>query len=193
MLSVCLDTNCLYDLEEATPNAGPIRGFIAARERGEIELLVPAISASERQRGGTPVQTFAQFQDRLAQVGLGCVRLIEPICYWDITFWDFCLLADESMARLERSVHEVLHPSVEFEYPTYCKARGIDPTSPIDAWWRNAKCDVLVAWSHIHHGGQVLVTRDGDFLKRREKLAQLGAGSVVSPAEGLEVLGSVSG
>ncbi|HET6921933.1 MAG TPA: hypothetical protein VFI16_02180 [Anaeromyxobacteraceae bacterium] len=193
MLRVTLDTNCLYDLEEATLHAGPIRDLIARSERGEIELLVPAISASERQRGGSLVPTFAQFQERLARAGLGCARLVQPLGYRGITFWDFCLWADESMARLERSVHEVLHPSVEFEYPTYCKARDIDPTSPIDARWRNAKCDVLVVWSHIHHGGQVLVTRDGDFLKRREKLAQLGAGSVVSPAEGLEVLGSVSG
>ncbi len=82
MLRVTLDTNCLYDLEEATLHAGPIRDLIARSERGEIELLVPAISASERQRGGSLVQTFA--------------RLVQPLCCWGITFWDFCLPGQRS-------------------------------------------------------------------------------------------------
>ena len=88
------------------------------------------------------------------------------------------------MIRLERSVHEVLHPSVEFEYPAFCQAGGIDPTaSRTGGRWRNAKCDVLVAWTHIHHRGHILATQDADFLKKADKLAQLGAGRVVSPAE----------
>ena len=100
----------------------------------------------------------------------------------DMCYLDFCILANDEMLDLERRVHAVLHPAIESEYAAYCAARGLRPdATPLERKWRNAKCDVLIAWSHIYYGGHVLVTADENFHKRNKKagLIALGAGSVV--------------
>ena len=144
--AVTLDTNCLLDFEHSTPNTVYVGDLVTRHQRGEIELRLPAISASESQPGGGRIENFAVFKSRVEAAGLGAVRLVKPIAYWDVTFWDFCLYADEPMRDLERKIHAVLHATIEFEYADYCAARDIDPdTKPLDRKWRNAKCDVLVA------------------------------------------------
>src|SRR5262249_22162446 len=148
MRAVTLDTNCILDFEYPTSNTVYIADLLARHERGEIELRLPAISASERQPGGGLLENFSAFKKRVEAAGLGAVRIIPPICYWGVTFWDFCLLADEAMRELERKIHAALYPNIEFEYANFCRARSIDPSAmPVDRKWRNAKCDVLVAWS----------------------------------------------
>lgn len=51
--------------------------------------------------------------------------------------------------------------------------------------WRNAKCDVLTVWCHIHYGCDVFVTADGNFHKKGKagELAQLGCKVIVNPSE----------
>jgi len=190
MREVTLDTNCIIDLEEGRPNAFFIRALVAEHARGHVRLRLPAIAASENQPDGGVLTNFAQFQARVERVGLGGVRLLQPPMRLDVTYLDFCVLADETMLDLERRIQAVLHPAIEVEYAAYCAARGFNPETPLDRKWRNAKCDVLVAWSHIQYQGDVLVTADGEFHVQHKKdaLVALGAGLVVLPQDATAVV-----
>jgi len=184
MHAVTLDTNCLIDLEQGGKDARAILALVATHRAGGIDLRLPAISASERQPGGRHLTNFSEFQARVDAAGLGGLRLIEPLAYTDISFWDFCVLGDDAMATLERQIHEILFPNIEFLYVDYCRARGLDPQpAPPDRKWRNAKCDVPVAWSHIYHRGDMLVTNDSQFHKATKKplLTALGIGTILRP------------
>src|SRR6266571_3823367 len=182
MYQVTLDTNCLLDLEKGGERADAVGDLVARHHAGSIALRIPAIAASERQRSGTELQNFSEFTDWLARLGLGPIPLILPMLYFDVGFWDHCLWSDQEMQVLERKIHDILHPEIELEYQTYCKARGIDPIAkPLDGKWRNVKCDVQVMWSHVHHRGKTLVTNDENFLKATKlpRLLALGAGAIV--------------
>jgi hypothetical protein len=196
MHSVTLDTNCLIDVEQGGKHARAILALVARHRAGVIDLRLPAISASERQPGGRHLANFTEFQARVDAAGLGGLRLIEPLAYTDMTFWDSCVLGDDATAALERRIHEVLFPGIQFLYTDYCRARGLDPeVAPPEGKWRNAKCDVLVAWSHIHHGGEILVTNDSRFHKATKKplLTALGIGTILRPEVAEQTLGAGSG
>jgi len=186
MRFVTLDTNCLIDLSENRPDAAAIRVLIDRHTRKQIELRLPAISASEKQLEGTYLDNFHRFKQRVEVLGLGQARLLKPIGYYDVTYWDYCLSPDDRMTELERRIHDILHPRIEYKYRDYCVARSLNPDAePIEHKWRNAKCDVLVAWSHIHYGGHLLVTRDYNFHKaaKLQALVGLGAGKIVFPTD----------
>ena len=58
----------------------------------------------------------------------------------------------------------------------------MDPgANPPERKWRNAKCDVQVMWSRIHHAGDTLVTNDANFVNATKlpRLVALEAGAVV--------------
>jgi hypothetical protein len=142
---------------------------------------VVAISASERQKDRPQLRDFAEFQQRLTVLSLGTLKILRPSFYWDITYWDWCIWADEEMVALERRVHQVLFPSVPFLWSDFCAANGLDPeTSLPRSTWRNHKCDVLALWSHIHEARDVFVTNDGNFhaITKRPALIALGAGRI---------------
>ena len=186
MTNVTLDTNCIIDLEKASPRATYMKELIQMHKDGKINLRVVAISASERKPDGTYASNFAEFQERVAALGLGQVDILKPIGYFDVSYWDWCLWADEEMLELEQRVHEILFPEIEFSYKEFCRKRGLDPDSgTIDRRWRNAKCDVLALWSHIWHGDGIFVTSDDNFYKEAKKLdlGSLGAGEIMRPEE----------
>jgi len=137
-------------------------------------------------RGGRYATNFAEFQEKVAAVGLREAEILKPICRLGMTFYDWCILPNEQMEDLERRIHQVLFPDIEFEYVDYCRARGIDPNSgPMDSRWRNPRCDVLALWSHIHYGDGIFITSDENFHKGTKKpaLIALGAGDILSPAD----------
>jgi hypothetical protein len=151
---------------------------------GRANVAVVAISASERQRAGQ-IQDFQQFQKRLVDLNLGNLEILPAMAYWDITFWDNCLWSDDGMEKLEKNIHDVLFPNVEFSWSAFCDTRGIPHNSEsTGSDWRNAKCDVQALWAHIHHCRDVFVTSDKNFLStsKRTALISLGVGAIVSPA-----------
>lgn len=177
MINVTLDTNTIIDLEEKRPAAPYIRALIDMHEDQVINLRVVAISASERKPDGKYASNFDEFKQKIAAVGLEHAEVLKPIAYWDITFWDRCLWAGDQMMDLERKIHEILFPQIEFDGET-------------DQRWRNAKCDVLALWSHIWHGSGIFVTSDTDFHQETKKpaLLALGAGDILKPRDAVAAL-----
>jgi len=190
MTSFTLDTNCIYAVAKGEADALFVRALAEAHATGAARVAIVAISASENQPGGSLLTGFAQFQSNMASLGLGHLEELKPLAVWDVTFWDWCLWGNEAMSALERRIHAVLFPQVEYELAGYCQRHGVRPDWPLPRGWRNAKCDVLALWSHIHHGQEVFVTSDGNFHAPTKKpaLLALGAGEICRPIEAVSFI-----
>ena len=106
-LTFSLDTNCIAAVDEARAEAISVRALADAHSSLAADVRLVAISASERQKSGGHLETFSEFQVRMASLNLGHLPLLLPMMYWDVTYWDECLWADEQMAKLEQQIHEV--------------------------------------------------------------------------------------
>ena len=162
MQTVLVDTNCLIDLaEDRQPRAADLRRIVAG-QGSEYEVVVPAITASENPKRGSAPKTWDEFVDLLRRAGLSNARVLSPMGYWDVTFWDHALWVDDEMKELEVKVHRTLAPDFDMA----------DRTN--DRKWRNVKCDVQVVWTAAWHGVDTLITGDNPILSKAGKLGGLG-------------------
>lgn len=186
-----LDTNCWIAIEERRePEATAVRTLCEAHAKGTTHVSVVAISASEKQPRGGYIQNFQRFRARLAALGLAHLDILRPMAYWDITFWESSLWADPKMEALERQIHLILFPNVQFSWEDYCRANGLDPASAPTGRWRNYKCNVQSIWTHIYNKKDVFVTSDEDFhtAAKKQALIGLGANRIVYPCEAVSLL-----
>ncbi len=189
-MKLTLDTNCVIDLEENRPGAVYLRELVDMSSRGVLVLAVVGISASENQRGGGGAPTFAVFQETLARVGLGSAEILKPMGIWGVTYWDWCVYADEEMEELAQQIHRILFSGSEYGYGDYCAARGLPvEEEAIDPAWRNRRCDVLALWSHVYYRRDMFVTGDQHFLAptRRHLLESVGAGTICSQSDAISM------
>ena len=163
MVSLVLDTNCIIELEEQRSDAIYVSRVIDAWRDRRIELAVVAISASENQRGLLN-ETYDQFLKKIEKVGLGGTTQLLPPLFFDVTFWDASVFADDDEG-LDEKLRDVLFPGMALEVPK--EERDLRK-------WRNNLCDIYVAWSCIYHKWGTLVTRDENFHKKCEALSRLG-------------------
>jgi hypothetical protein len=176
-----LDTNVVYEIDAPGCSLALSR-LVELGQSGVVRLQVAAISASERQRGGEHLGNFREFQARLSSLGLGDATILRPLAYIGISFIDWCLISGPELEALERAIHEIL-------FVTPFRASDCCPSDDIDGrkGWRNRKCDVLGLWCHVYHGGDVFVTRDGNFFKatKKSRLEALGPFVIATPEEAL--------
>ncbi len=185
-MNVTLDTNCIIDLEKNTPTAIFLRQLVSFHDAQTINLRVVAISASERKPDGTYPASFNEFKQKIGSAGLGHVEILPTLAYPGMAFPDWCYPTGGEPGSLERKIHEILFPTIDFDNLDYRTRVLNDPASDTgDPKWRNAKCDVLVLWSHIHFNGDMFVTSDRNFRKqsKRARLIAVGAGNILSPQE----------
>ena len=183
VLKITLDTQCINDLLERRADASWLDACLRLAREGLVEIGIPAICGSENLPGYVRPETLSLFLERLEKTGLSRSNLLFPIAYPDVTFWDCSIWSDDNLIALERKIHDILFPEDPAEYDASGKA-GSTPEKMYGKWI-NRKCDVLVAWSHIHYGRDVLLTRDRNFLKRSKlpHLLALGAGRIVTPKD----------
>ena len=163
MCTVMLDTNCLIDLEQARElHAGRLRQVVAAWRRGEFELVLGAITASENAKSGEK-PSFEAFEALRESAGVADARLLPPMMIWEVTYWGEALWTDDESHALEAKVHAVLAPGF-----------AMDDRSDMRKWL-NVKCDVQMVWTTISHVVDVLVTRDEGITDHAHALAALGA------------------
>ena len=197
MTKITLDTNVIVSLEENRASAPVIKELIELHNKGEVKLGVVAISGSERNREGTYPKNYNEFQNKLENVGLENVDILIPMEYWDICFWDHGLWSDDQMEKLEREIHEILFPNIEFDFQKYCEKNSInlnDTNTKQYRKWRNAKCDVQMIWAHIYFKRDVFITEDDNFRKKSkiEELLRLGAGKILEPQNTLQYVNNIS-
>jgi len=147
--------------------------MISDHTEGKIDLAVVAISASENQPDGGASPNYAVFEEKLKAAGLDHLEQLLPMAYWDVAFWDHALWDGDS--ELEKKIHDVLFPGEPIEKPQ-------EEEFP-EKKWRNHKCDVQVAWSHVLHGRDILVTRDSNFHKKAAALEHAGLKRIIRPHE----------
>lgn len=191
MLRFTLDTNCIIDLDEKRRSAQSLRDLVRAHESGHAKVAVVAASASERQRGGTQIQNFQEFQNRLASLGLAKLDILKTLFYWDVGYWDWSFEVEPRLARLEQSIHDILFPSVECQWSDFCRSRGLDAEAVLkNSEWLNKKCDVLAMWSHMHYEHDIFVTSDENFHSEQKKsdLLVLGAGRIEYPEDAVALI-----
>lgn len=184
MMKLTLDKNCLIDLEENRSGVLDIRCLITLHRAQRLSLSIPAIMASEKLQDGTYHKNFSGFESWLSSLDLLGLKLLYPLAYFDVTYFDRCVFGDEG-DTLEKRIHSVLFPGMEFKFSDFCTARGLNPNNGLDSKWRNAKCDVLSMWCHIKNDGDVFVTGDSNFHKSSKKpqLIAMGARGILTPSE----------
>lgn len=193
MRTLTLDTNCILAVDEKRPEGAFVLQLAELHKREVVSVALVAISASERQKPLRSITNFNQFVDRVKQLGLDSLDIIDPMFYWDVSFWDRGIWADEAMVACERQIHEILFPSVEFLWVDYCTARGLDVNAAHpDDKWRNAKCDVQAFWSHAHRRRDVFVSSDRNFhaVSKKPKLIALAGGAIETPETALKQVAS---
>ena len=191
MLTFTLDTNCIIAVEEARSEATSILQLASAHRSGLASVGVVAISASERQKDGGNLKNFAEFKQKLSWLGLGDLVLLEPMMYWGVTYWDFGLLSDDKMVSLEREIHHILFPNIQFSWVDHCNNLGLNPeTAKPDKKWRNAKCDVQAFWSHAFRKRDVFVTSDREFHAnmKKQRLVSLSGSRIETPEGAAKLL-----
>ena len=191
MHTFTLDTNCIIALDEERVEATAIRALLDAHASGDANVALVAISASEKQRGGGHLESFSEFQQRIASLGLAYLELLPPMFYWDVTYWDWCICSNSEMEVEEKKIHEILFPNVEFLWQDYCAVRGWKLNDiTLTHGWRNPKCDVQALWSHIFHKRNVFITTDRNFhaQSKKQKLMALGANRIETPESAVSFL-----
>ncbi len=191
---ITFDHNLLIDLESDNGATGKaLRQLVSLHDAEQITIRVSAIGASERLKGKTYVPDFSAFHERVRRLSQREFEILRPLGYYDITYWDWCMYADDGTPEneLEQKIHEVLFPEIEFKWQAYAQVNGEDPNQAAQTqsreWqkWRNRKCDVLTIWCHIYYAGDAFVTTDDHFHQATKKpvLISLGAKSILYPAE----------
>lgn len=190
MHTFTLDTNCIIAVDEDRAEAAAVRALADAHASGTAHVAIVAISASEKQKDGKHLESFAEFQQRLAALGLGRLELLPPMFYWNVTYWDWCIFSDSEMELQERKIHEILFPNIEYQWSDYYGGRCLSDDLSLARKWRNAKCDVQALWSHIFHKRKVFVTTDRNFHAESKKsaLIALGASQIETPDSAVSLL-----
>jgi len=160
-----LDTNCLIDLEEGRRDAIHVRALIDASRRKLIHLAVAAISASENQPDGEPIQNYAEFEAKLARLDLGDVRQLLPLATWNVGYWDHTIWSSEELDAEAEKIRATLFPNDD----PAANLQGADGKKS-----RNKHCDAMLAWCCIHHGWRTLITNDRNFHSWQPELERLG-------------------
>ena len=191
MRTFTLDSSCIDAINEGRAEVKFIRMLADAHTAGKAKVAVLALSVAEKRQFGSYFDDLDAFRDHLAAIDLARLEILEPMAYFDISFPECSIKADETAAALEKQIHDILFPQSEFDWPDYADARGLDPDSlSPQGDWRRQKCAVQDMWAHIQNKREVFVTADDEFHNPTKKAAllTLGAGRIERPAEAVALV-----
>jgi hypothetical protein len=179
-------------LDENRAEAEAIRALVTAHQAGRAHVAIVAMSTSEIQTlEAAPTKDLQYFRSRLNSLGLGQVELLRPMAYYDISFPDWCVFPTEELEDIEREIHSILYPSIQYAWKDFRKANEIEAaTPPRDSPWRLAKCDVQAVLAHMENERDVFVTNAEIFhrgIKQRQLIA-LGARAIEYPGDAVRMI-----
>jgi hypothetical protein len=190
MRTFTLHPDCIIAIDESSEAAAFVRTLADAHKAGKANVAVVALSVAERQKTGSYLDDFDAFRDRLAVLDLAHLEILKPMAYFDISFPDRCVEADDAMQAFEKQIHDILFPGCEFTWEDYCDENGIDSSLTPHGPWRECKCGVQLMWAHIHNKRDVFVTADDAFHNSAKKaaLVALGAGQIERPEQAVALI-----
>ena len=190
MRTFTLDSSCIDAIDEGRAEVKFIRTLADAHTAGKANVAVVALSAAGKHQAGFYFDDFDAFRDYLAAIDLAHLEILKPMAYFDISFQDWCIEADDAMQGLEKRIHDILFRQSQFTWEDYCEEKGMDPAFSPGGNWRKFKCDVQTMWAHIHNKRDVFVTIDDNFHKPGNKAALigLGAGHIEQPQQAVAMV-----
>ena len=159
MKQITLDTNILIDIEEKRIGHENILKLIEFHNNKKIKINIPAIIASEKLLKNKHITNFSQFKRYVESIDFKDIEFNKPKCYFDLSFFDYCIFGGEEIDKLDYYIHKILFPNIEPKHKDFCKNRGFD-SKILNPKWRNAKIDVLIIWCHIYYKKDVFITRE---------------------------------
>ena len=177
-MKVTLDHNCLIHIKQNSPEGQIIKSLL---NQSELEFYVVNIGSSELRQGGIRPDSYSTFEDFLNKINLHELSRLNPMGLVDITFFDYCIFADQPMVDLSKEIKSILFTK-EIENDSIIEQ---PPFKPIGRKWLNRICDTHSLWCHIHYGNDIFLTSDRNFLKKtkKPKLVALGAKQIMLPEE----------
>ncbi|MEM6539496.1 MAG: hypothetical protein AAF668_17435 [Pseudomonadota bacterium] len=169
MLKFTFDTNCLIDVELSRAGSLSILAIVTAHRKRRCEAAFVAVSASEKQEGDSYLNSYREFEERLAGLGFNDKPHILGMAYYDISYFDHALIAGADMFERERQFHNELFANIDFkssEYIARLSPCSDDKLNKYRKKWRNAWCDRQMIWAHEHYKRDVFVTSDKIFEKK---------------------------
>lgn len=191
MVSFTLDTNCMLDIDEGRPAAKHVLRLAAAHAAGEADVALAAVSASENQKTDKYITSFSQFKERASSLGLGHLNYVLGLVYLDLSFFDVSMFADPEGMRRDREIHEVLFPSIPFEWSRFAAENGLvqtDIKTKAGKKWRNAFCDRQIYWAHENGKRDVFVTSNLSDFKKLIGHPKFPNARIMTPQQAVDLL-----
>ena len=107
-MRITFDTNALVNLENGTGQIDDLRDLRTLHKARQIRICIPAMVASENQKGNVAFSNYCHFIEFLKKTDLDDMEELLPVAFWDVTFFDHCVFADDM--KLDRAIHDILLP-----------------------------------------------------------------------------------
>jgi len=195
-MKITLDWNCVIEVEEQRDQSSHVVQLLELHEQGIIEVALLAVSASENSKSKRFPGSAALFQERVQKLGWSHLPIVPMPDIWGLSYWDFAYWVSDG-AQFERefsAIWDVIARNVARDFRDHITAENDAMDNVLQseslAKWRNAWCDVMSAYCHIHERRDVFVTLNTrDFQKHIKSLAKLGMAQIFEPRELVECLG----
>ena len=176
-MKITLDHNCIFDLVKCTEIGAKIESILA---NSLNQCFIVNIGASEMRELGVKPDCYELFEELLTKAGIENLPRLNPMGFFDVTFYDRCVSAGDGDILLAKNIEIALFgnsPNIDIA------EEGIDSKS--GKKWLNRICDVYGMWCHIQNKNDIFLTTDRNFKKQSKlpNLIALGAGRISHPNE----------
>jgi len=156
-----------------------MKGVLELAQKGQVEIILPAIAASERQPKGTRIGNFSDFKAKLAKLGIVPKEYSLPEMRLGVSFLGYATLgfSGPEWAVVQREIQQIIHPTMDWHDTTHKN-------------WRNRYCDVSTMLAHLMANADLFISDDNVFLSQQKKdaLLRLGANRIETARDGYELL-----
>ena len=183
--TVTIDHCCLIALEKREPGACHVEALIAASRCKRIDLAVGTIGAIENTTAHLSAEVY-EHERRLKNLGLEDVGKVPHVAHFGLAHWGNSVWGGDKNKDLEKRIWKILFPNFQSEPPQNMNENG--KRSKQYKTWVNHFCDVNLVLAHALTRREVLVTTDGNLIKKQVALQGVGVGKVMKPYELLQML-----
>lgn len=198
-MKLTLDWNCVIEVEEDRPQASFVSDLVNAHRNGELEIALLAASASENTKSMLFPGNAGGFKQRVERLGWNDLPLVPMPAIFGLSYWDFSFMVDDgdTFERERDALWQIIAPKIPRKLSDHLTEGQILDDSFVQSKalskWRNAWCDVISAYSHIHAARDLFVTNNTkDFQNNSHELGLLGMQHISTPANTRSLINSLS-
>lgn len=202
-MEVTLDTNAVIALANDArgkyeKDAEYLKPLLDYHRQGLITLSIGRVTFLEAMPKDTTEPEHVVAEKRIVDAGLNIDRVQLYRSAPALGFYCLSCNAYIYFGNPERIYAQLIHDviagkkKVDLNYYQYRERRINDPEERVEKDWNNHFNDVWGLIEHVKWGGDIFVTSDDDFLKKRDKLATIVPGKILRPKEALEELSKMS-